>query len=192
MVEQAPEIKCLPSAAPLPRVAETGRWATLTTVDRVYIFVGRYLPGIAALVALLSLLVGGVVLGLRDDPLWANRAGSLIVVVGILLGASRYYERQITSILARIYGDRALFVRSHIGTIEATLGRSITPEERIQVALSTSKALDKKKAIESITRRLVEPDIGRIKIWEILIVIVGTVVNGFGDLLLKWANGSGA
>jgi len=155
-------------------------------VHRIYIFVGRYLPGILALLSTVGLTVVGVQLGLRDDPVWLNRFGALITVVGILLGASRFYERQLKQLVSFIHRDKAFFVRSNIAQIERDLGRQVTHEERIRLSIEFGKVVDDGQTVQAIAGKLIAPHIGQIKIWEILIVIYGTVLNGFGDVAMKW------
>lgn len=58
----------------------------------MYRFIGKNAPVIYALTFSFVVFVGGFCLAWQCNPVWLNRAGALIIIAGVFLGASRFYE----------------------------------------------------------------------------------------------------
>jgi hypothetical protein len=101
-------------------VISSARWPrTLgATLDRFYAFVGRYWVDCAALLGSFATFVAGLYLAWNSSPVWLNRAGALIVVIGVILATSRVHrwlERWTSAFFERSYDSSFRGVAAKIG-----------------------------------------------------------------------------
>lgn len=148
-------------------------------MNRFYAFIGKHLPEIEALTKSLYFIVIGTYLAWYYDPVWLNRAGALVIIIGILLAKSRYpdwSQRRLMQLLDTsfedIYNDAILISKDYSDTL------SDKDHALLQIALR-NKLKAQSNAIYETTK-------SRLKNWEINIVIVGTLLNGFGDLVVSF------
>jgi hypothetical protein len=134
----------------------------------------------AAYAASLMALAGGLYLGLACDKDWLGRAGSLVIIIGVLLAASRKMDLLHAKVLLFIENYRrknSSLVRDEMKLI---LGRDPTDHEvsSVENAIYASAKKELEELIEE--RRRV------FKLHEVALVIAGTFVNGFGPWLIGW------
>ena len=126
---------------------------------------------------IVTLLVGGY-FGYTAHPDWLGRAGSLLIVYGVLLASSRKLDLLHAKVLRFIdkfrKENRKLlkdeFVKLH--KRQPTEIESLTAE------------LDVYQSAASEIAELIEERRRVFKMYEITLVVVGTVVNGFGPWLI--------
>lgn len=130
-----------------------------------------------AVACALACLVFGVFMSVHFEPTWLNRSGSLVIVVSVLLAASRLTE--ITEAkLQKLIGDNfEKGMDSAIEVIEKTHGHSLDKYQRgaLKEGVYTSMTRAFSELFEAWRRR--------VKIYEVSLVVAGTLVNGFGDWL---------
>lgn len=143
----------------------------------MYRFIGKNAPVIYALFFSFVVLFGGLFLGWKYDPVWLNRGGALIIIVGVLLGASRFYEwvQQNISFLFKEKYDSILNDAHAAVSLETD---SISDEDRERLHIAMRRELD------NDLREKLECDNKHLKKWELYLIVGGTFLNGFGDLLI--------
>ena len=153
-------------------------------MDRLYHFAGKHIPEILALLASgIALVVGGV-LAWQSNPAWLNRAGSIIIMIGVLLAASRFHEWMVQKVAESIEKNPELFFQKALAVFEKQKGAPITDEERTNVLANIKEQYPEKEELTNYMTTLIEPDKKRIKHWEIYLVVGGTFLNGFGDYII--------
>jgi hypothetical protein len=148
-------------------------------VNRFYTFIGKHLPEIGALAKSLYFIVIGTYLAWYYDPVWLNRAGALVIIIGILLAKSRYpdwSQRRVMQLLDTNFEDiynNAIFVSKECSN-------TLSDKDHAQLRIAfKNKLKEQSNAIYEITK-------SRLKNWEINTVIGGTILNGFGDLVVSF------
>lgn len=144
----------------------------------MYRFIGRHAPELIAVLASSFVILAGSYLAWFHNPAWLNRAGSLVIIVGVLLAASRFHEW--------VQQKLAAFLKTNYDAVADEVLRTVAEET---TPLSDEyrrkvKAL-MKTGIRKDFARIVETDRRRIRAWEVLLVVVGTFLNGFGDYLIS-------
>jgi hypothetical protein len=143
-----------------------------------YAFVGRYWVDCVALLGSSATLAAGVYLASTSSPVWLNRAGSLIVIIGVILAASRFHqwlEHWTSTFFERNYDSVFKDVAAEIGKQQ---GDPLSPEFRDALRSGVK---------ERVQKRLVakfEADRTRFKLYELYLIVGGTFLNGFGDYLV--------
>jgi hypothetical protein len=154
-------------------------------MDRLYHFVGKHIPEILALLASgIALVVGGV-LAWQSNPAWLNRTGSIIIIIGVLLAASRFHEWMVQKVAESIEKNPELFFQKALAVIEKQKGAPIADEERTNVLANIKEQYPDKEEFTNYMTTLIEPDKKRLKLWEIYLVVGGTFLNGFGDYIIS-------
>lgn len=126
----------------------------------------------------------GFVLGWLYDPAWLNRAGSLMIVIGVIAASVRLQEVLSSQIerfrelndeqqLLKLYQEHEKFFGS---PLDAEYKKGL--EALVNKGLSTMFAA------------YVERRVQRLKKFELNVLILGTLINGFGDVLVKFAQSS--
>ncbi|MBV8634918.1 MAG: hypothetical protein JO002_10545 [Burkholderiaceae bacterium] len=125
------------------------------------------------------LLVSGGYLSLSYDPDWMGRAGSLIIVCAVLLASSRKFDVLQAQAITFI-NERAQHEKEEIKKILTTPAGNMPSDEEVD-AMVNKILEDSHGVVEEIIddRRRV------FKIHEIILVIVGTLINGFGPWIAK-------
>jgi hypothetical protein len=123
------------------------------------------------------ILLAGVAIAWFHGPNWINRSGSLVIVVGVLLAISRLADLTETKVSALMNENFENGMQRAVQEIEATHGHVLTPAQR--EALGQGVRISMSRGFSAIFEdwRI------RVKRFEVSLVIVGTIVNGFGDWL---------
>ena len=140
----------------------------------------KYLPEIFALMLAGVAALVGLYLAWFSEPVWLNRAGALIIITGVTLAASRFHERAHNRAISAIEANYDLLIDEVSKELDSTT--SETASERrdyLRQNLLPAIRLAFIKSLESNTRR--------IRMWEIWLVIIGTLLNGFGDYIITIA-----
>lgn len=129
----------------------------------------------AALVA----VAAGLYWGVSCDPAWLSRAGSVVIVCGVLLAASRKIEL----LQAKVSG----FLANHSTTeFDAIL---LEHQNADGTPIRDEQAQNLRKEIygeiQSEIASLIDQHRRVFKLHEVGIVVAGTLVNGFGEWILK-------
>ena len=144
----------------------------------VYRFIGRHTPEVLAIFFAASSLLIGSYTAWKCEAMWLNRTGSLIVIVGVLLAASRFHEWVRAKVATFIEQNYDSIIQSAINTVERD-SAPLTGERRsailAEVQAETLAELDD----------IFDGDKRRIKNLEVILVILGTFLNGFGDYLIS-------
>lgn len=127
----------------------------------------------------LALTVAGVLMGSYCDPTYLNRFGSLIIIVGVVITAiklSDIIDKQFEVVVSKHHNEQMdLLFDAYKSFWGGDLTGAFKDQLRKNVELNIANAVaDYKK------RR-----IDRLKKVEISVVVFGTFVNGFGDLLIN-------
>ena len=145
--------------------------------DEYYRFLGHYWVDILALALSAVVFAGGCYLAWSGSPFWINRAGSLIVIIGIVAAVSRFpewLERKVHSSID--YNELSKDVAAKFA--REVLGQPLSRQQRDEVDSITKSYAPKHLAsvVEATKRRL--------KVYEIYLVVGGTFINGFGDYVV--------
>lgn len=132
-----------------------------------------------AIVIALLLVTFGFWLGWRFDPAWLSRIGAVVIVVGVIFTVTDLpiaLERRARSI-AKV--ANAIVFNSWLNQIEEEQHTTLTQAERDALW----KDFEKLRAPDidreaSIPRK-------RFLIVEVTIVCVGTLINGFGEWIMR-------
>ena len=116
--------------------------------------------------------------GVKNDHDWLGRAGSVMVVIGVLLAASRKVD---------VLRDKTeTFLQKHLNDNSNEVRRGL--KERFNKEPTDEEVSLMQNAIYAEARAEIEPLIQQrrriFKLHEILIVISGTLLNGFGSWLI--------
>lgn len=121
----------------------------------------------------------GIWASLTDDPAWLSRSGSVVIVVGVLLASSRKIDELHERVLKFVDGFRAANPNEVRGEYRSLKGKEPTEAEV--------------RALENAVYESAKSDIGEVieerrrvfKLHEVALVVAGTLVNGFGEWLMK-------
>jgi len=146
-------------------------------MQSVYIFLGRHTPEVWAIfLASITLLLGSYAAWI-NQAVWLNRAGAIIVIIGVFLAASRFHEWVRSKVSNFIDQDFDSIAKSAICVVEREAG-PLSDERRAiimaEVRAETLAELD----------QIFEQDKKRIKNLEVILVVVGTFLSGFGDFMV--------
>ena len=148
------------------------------TLNRFYAFIGRYWVDCAALLSSFAALAGGLYLAWNSSPIWLNRAGSLMVIIGVVLAASRFHqwlEYWTSTFFERNYDSLFGDVAAEIGKQQ---GDPLAPELRHALRSRVKRGIQKQLMAKF------EGDRTRFRLYELYLIIGGTFLNGFGDYLV--------
>jgi hypothetical protein len=142
----------------------------------MYSFVGRHSDQLAAVLAATIAIVGGLYLAWFGEPVWLNRAGALVVAIGVILGASRFPERMQYQVQQYMDANRDAIVDQAVLDVEGLpRGRPISDEERRRIAGNAGRIIARRFDVARV----------RIKALEVYLVVGGTLLSGFGDWLVS-------
>lgn len=121
----------------------------------------------------------GLYAGIKCDPAWLSRAGSVVIVCGVLLAASRKIEL--------LHAKAAELIDEHSDKeFDALLAQHqkpnsspITEEQAKKIRKQTYDIVNNKITTLIEERRRI------FKLHELAIVIAGTLINGFGEWAIK-------
>ena len=144
----------------------------------MYRFIGRHAPELIALAISSAVVLAGGYLAWFYDPLWLNRAGALVIIAGVLLAASRFHEW--------VQHKLGAFLETHDDSVAEEALRTVEKEATPMSEEDRRKVKARMKAeVEKDLAKIVETGKRRIRAWEVLLVVVGTFLNGFGDYLVS-------
>ncbi|MCQ2989018.1 hypothetical protein NLO72_07170 [Pseudomonas tremae] len=124
------------------------------------------------------LFIFGSILGYWGESVWLNRFGSLIIVVGVVMAAikiSDILNQQILQFMALNHEQRV----EQVLDANRSFFKGHLPEgyeEKIRFAVE-------EKVLETFAEYK-QKKVDRIKRVEIVVLVFGTLTNGFGDYLL--------
>jgi hypothetical protein len=148
-----------------------------TRMDRTYIFVGRHAPEVWALTISGVVLVICTRLAWSQQPAWLNRGGTIITIVGVLL-AYVDFPKWIRSKAELFWANNAdLTARNALANATDKAGAMSGKELENLIAEAKSEVFSELNQTLAIDRRLVRH-------LEVILVIVGTFLNGFGDYII--------
>jgi hypothetical protein len=145
----------------------------------VYRFFGRHTPELLALMASTIFIGVGTYLAWFSNPAWLNRAGALVIIVGVLLAASRFQEWVQSKILGFVETNFESTAEHALLTVQSERELSLSPEEKERIKAQLKPAIHKDLA------EIFEEDKRRIQAWEVWLVVLGTFLNGFGDFIIS-------
>jgi hypothetical protein len=125
-------------------------------------------------------LAAGLYLALKCNQDWLARAGSLIIVYGVLLAASRKYDIVQAKMLKLMRDHRKShpdFIRS---ALERKLGRRPTDAE------AHHEGADFYDEVERDIDEVIQERRRIFKLHEVILVVGGTLINGFGPWLFAF------
>ena len=154
-------------------------------MDRLYHFIGKHLPEICALIASAVMLAVGSYLAWNYNPAWLNRAGTLIIIIGVLLAASRFHDWVQQKMAGFIEANYETISQDALAALEKRANEPLSEEKRASFRSTV------KERILNDLGSLFEPDKRRLKLWEIYLVVCGTFLNGFGDYIISLLKGNG-
>lgn len=143
----------------------------------MYKFLGRHFRESVALILSVIIAVGGLYFAWTKDPISLNRAGAAIIIIGVLLAASRFQEWVEQKAYRFVEDNIDQSVDSAIKKVEKQHGE-LDPDVRVSIRTKTMANISDELG------RIFEADKKRIKAWEVVLVVVGTFLNGFGDCLV--------
>ena len=133
----------------------------------------------AAYTASIGALFAGLVLGYSYDPVWLGRAGSVIIVCGVLLAASRKIDILHDKSKELIAEHRKKMFPEILSEFTDADGSPISPE---QAKKHEQRIYDE---TTNDVGALIEERRHVFKLHEVSIVVAGTLINGFGEWGLK-------
>jgi len=144
-------------------------------MDRFYRFVGRYWIDTLALALSVVVLGAGIYLAWFISPVWLNRAGSIIIIIGVSVAASRFHEW--------LQKKADEFIEANYKAVFNDVVESIEKEKSIKLSEQERDRLNSelKSHVHKGLASVIEDDKRRVKLYEIYLVIGGTFLNGFGD-----------
>jgi hypothetical protein len=146
-------------------------------IDRIYIFVGRHAPEVWGLAISVLVLVICIPLAWNQQPAWLNRGGTVITIVGVLL-AYVDFSKWIRSRVEMFWANNAdLIARNALANATGKAGAMTGKQLETLIAEAKTEVFGELDQILAIDRRLVRH-------LEVILVIVGTFLNGFGDYII--------
>lgn len=121
----------------------------------------------------------GIWAGLKNEPAWLGRAGSVVVVVGVLLASSRKIDELHQRVLKFVEDFRTANPNEVRGEYKNLKGKE--PTEAEVRALEGAVYESAKSGIGE----LIEERRRVFKLHEVTLVVAGTLMNGFGEWLIK-------
>lgn len=134
---------------------------------------------VSALAAAALFLILEIYFGFTKDATLLNRAGSLIIICGVLLAATRFTEilsRRVDEFLKQ---NDKLLLNKIIESHESFFGTPLDEKYKLRLADAVQKKQQETFSTYQNKRNR------EFKLYEIGIVSFGTFVNGFGDLAIK-------
>lgn len=121
----------------------------------------------------------GIYAGIKCDPAWLSRAGSVVIVCGVLLAASRKIEL--------LQAKVSEFIANHSTAEFDTLLAEHKNPDGSPISKERGEALRKEIYAEAQNEvaSLIDERRRVFKLHEVAIVIAGTLINGFGEWCIK-------
>jgi hypothetical protein len=135
----------------------------------------------AIALALTCIFLGlGIYLGISEEATWLNRFGSLIIITGVFLAATRFSENLENRINDFIRKNGKIVIQAIIKNNEHFLGVKLEESHRSKlIEVAEAKLKEEFSNYQSNRNRA-------FKLYEIMIVAFGTFVNGFGDKIISY------
>jgi hypothetical protein len=136
----------------------------------------------AIALALTCIFLGlGIYLGISKEAAWLNRFGSLIIITGVLLAATRFPETLANRVDDFTTKIGPLIVQAIIENNERFHGRELEASHKSKLIEGVEARFKKELSTYQANRNRA------FKLYEIAIVSFGTFVNGFGDKIISYA-----
>ena len=135
----------------------------------------------AAYVSSSLAVITGALLGFSCDPDWLGRAGSVVICVGVLLAASRKVDRTEEAIAMQQRQFKEA-MRPHV----AGVLRETTAREPTWAEINVAEAEIESNVPDTITP-LLKRKRRALRMHEVSLVVLGTLINGFGSWLIRSA-----
>lgn len=155
---------------------------------------------ISAILACIVSLGGGIYLAFIEcSPSWLTRAGSLIIIIGLIAAALRfhgYFEKFVkrfepsqvdcNELTKNILTEGGYF-QNIINDLKKNKGvtLSISEEELLELTLYEKTRPTVEDESKKTINKIIEKYINRLTHYEIYLVIFGTFINGFGDYVFS-------
>jgi hypothetical protein len=133
---------------------------------------------IAASAAAALIIYGGIYLALTVKEIWLNRAGALVIIIGVILAASRVNEVLAAKVSTFVEGNFDRVFDETLATLEKEHKEPLSADRRDEL-----KAQIQREMLGEIGS-LIEERKRLFKLYEIALVVVGTFLNGLGDWLI--------
>lgn len=146
-------------------------------MNRFYVFIGKHVIEVWGILIALIVLLQGVYLSWTVNPVWLNRAGSLITIVGILLTALKFPEWFEKRLLAHFESSQ-LMTDDYLKELAGDKGKELTENHLSQIRSLMRVELKK------MTKKIKLAQISRLKVFELFLILAGTFLNGFGDYII--------
>ncbi|WP_122358101.1 hypothetical protein [Pseudomonas coronafaciens] len=120
-------------------------------------------------------LVWGIWFGYTGDPTWLNRCGSLIIVTGVAVASFKLGDILHLQIKDFIEKNEAAQLEQLYDAYEKFWGGPLDKQFKEKLTIAVREKTERTFS-DYITRR-----VDRVKKVEISLLILGTLINGFGD-----------
>lgn len=144
----------------------------------MYRFIGKWHDLIAAVVSTIFVLVVGTYLAYYYQPVWLNRAGSVIIIIGVLLAVNRIHEIFENRFIKLFDKDGDKVFSDVVEKLERKFDKTLTPEQRVEL-----KDLTRPELVSLLHSTMAERK-HIFRYFEVWLIIAGTFLNGFGDYLV--------
>ncbi|RMI00482.1 hypothetical protein [Stutzerimonas nitrititolerans] len=125
-------------------------------------------------------LLGVLLSWLTQDPTWMSRAGSLLIVLAILVASIKLDEvlgAHINKFRQRSSEDQMNAIRDQR---EEFHGEKLGPQYEAALKAQVDKATT------DIFATYIQKRVVQMKAFEVKLLVAGTLINGFGDKLMVW------
>lgn len=129
-------------------------------------------------------LVWGIWSGYTGDPTWLNRCGSLIIVAGV--AAASFKLRDILQLQIKDFVEKneAAQLEQLYEAYEKFWGGPLDKQFKEKLTIAVREKTERTFS-DYISRR-----VDRVRKVEISLLILGTLINGFGDLAINIVRGA--
>lgn len=123
-------------------------------------------------------IAGGTYFAFTLKDVWLNRAGALVIIVGVIFAASRVNE----VLSAKV----ATFLEENFDRVFSETHDSLEQEQNKKLSNERRRELEQQIRKEMLEQMgtLLEDRKRMFKLHEVLLVVIGTFLNGFGDWLV--------
>jgi hypothetical protein len=133
---------------------------------------------ITAFALAVLIICGGIYLAITVKDVWLNRAGALVIIVGVILAASRVNEVLSAKVAAFVDGNFDSVFAKTLESLEEELKETLSADRRLDLKSKIRKEMsDKIGSLIEERKRL-------FKLYEVALLVMGTFLNGFGDWLV--------
>lgn len=137
----------------------------------------RWREAVAITVAAI-IIGGGIYLAVTVQEVWLNRAGALVIIVGVILAASRVNEIISAKVAGFVERNFDINFAETLTSLELELNEKLSPERISEIKHRIHRdLLGELGSLLDERKRM-------FKLYEVALLVVGTFLNGFGDWLV--------